>query len=311
MEDPMSNFPFHLLAIAIFLLISCASSSNGQSAPNLIALVPSGTGMVAGIEALKRDSNRPDLFIPLPGKSLRDYDYFNSLCGADPAKSVQEVIFVDDHLELNEYSHTLLARGHFNSQILYRSATSLGAVYESYRGLSVLRVSPLARERSKFNEYAWLAIVDSRVLLLGTPEYVRQEIDRLLGGSAADPSLERQFEAVKRSDVWWIILKPQDASTVLGALMTLSPTLAHLLNNSSVRVGTRYGRQVEFEYQVAVSEATRGDSQAINDSREGPQRGQFAIVSGEVSQSRGVIKIPRARYQQWISEIAAGPRSYR
>jgi hypothetical protein len=307
----MYGFPCRLLAVIFFPLVLWASGSGKESAQNLIALVPPDIGMVAGMEARRRDVERPDLFIPLPGKSLRDYDYFGSLCGADPARSVNEVIFVDDHLERNQYDHTLLARGRFSSEIIYRSVIYQGGVQENYRGLPVLSVPPLARERSEVNESRWLAIVDTRVLLLGTPEYVRREIDRLLAGSEPDSSLEEQFAAVRGSDVWWIMFKPLNTSTVRSALTALSPALADLLNHSSFRMATRYGRQVEFDYQVDVKSSAKADPRTATSSVVRSRLGQFAIASDESSNGRGVIRISRARYRQWVSEIGAHSQSSR
>jgi len=179
-------------------------------------------------------------------------------------------------------------------------------VPENYRGVLILRVPSLARERSEFDELTWLAIINSHILLLGTPEYVRLEIDRLLTGSTPDPLLAYQYATVRRDDVWWIIVKPYDTSIVRKALMSLSPMLASVMNHSSLRVGTRYGRHVEFEYQTEISSTTEPTA-SIGQSN----RSQFTIVADERPPSRGLIKVGRARYQQWVSQLASRPRSHR
>jgi hypothetical protein len=293
------------------LISSRSYAFSAGSTANLAALIPPGAAMVVGMEARHRNPERPYLFIPLPGKSLRDLDYFNSLCGADPTKWVNEVIFVDGELDRANYDHTLLARGRFNSVLLYRSALSQGAIQEFYRGLSVLQVPPLTRERSEFDEFTWLTIIDSRLLLLGTPEYVRHEMDRLVVGSAPDPLFSEQITAVQRSDVWWIIRKPSDTSVVKDALMSLSSDLGELLTQQNLIVGMRYGRQAVFEYDIGIS-TNRTPSPAREFTwHEPPGLDRFAPVSGETVRSHGLIKIPRDRYRRWITELATRPTSYR
>jgi hypothetical protein len=120
----MSRFPYRVLAIIGFSVTLWSDASRAEPGPNLIALIPPEAGLVAGMEAMNRDAERPHFLIPLPRKSLRDFNYFNSLCGADPAKSVDEVIFAGGDLDRSAYDHILLARGRFNSQILYRSSLS-------------------------------------------------------------------------------------------------------------------------------------------------------------------------------------------
>ena len=307
----MSGFPCRVLVIIGFLMTAWSYVVPAEFASNLIALIPAGAGLVVGMEARHRDAERPSLFIPLPGKSLRDSDYFNSLVGADTAKVVSEVIFVDDHLDRDEYEHTLLARGHFSSEILHKSALSQGAVEESYRGLPVLRIPPLARERPEFNEFTWLTIVDSRVLMLGTPEYVRQEMDRMLAGSAPDPWWAEQFAAIRQSDVWWIMPRPGNMSLVRDALMPLSPDLAELFARPNHRMGMRYGKQAVFEYEVSIlANGVQGAPPAVP-VPERTKAGRFVIVPNGTSSSHGVIKIPRDHYRRWVAELATRPISYR
>lgn len=303
----MPGFPCRMFVIIGFVITAWPYAFAADPAPNLVALIPPGAGHVVGLEARTRDAERPNLFLPLPGKSFRDLDYFNSLVGADPARRIKEVIFVDVHLDRNEYDHTLLARGHFSSELLYKSAMSQGAIEEPYRGLTVLRVPPLARERSEFHEVTWLAIVDSRVLLLGTPEYVRQELDRLLAGSEPDTWWAAQVAAVQRSDLWWIMPKPGDVSLIHQAVMPLSPDLAELFLQPNYRVGMRYGKQAVFEYQVGI--LARGQPAQLSPGR--AELGSFAIVRDETSSSQGVIKIPGDQYRRWVAELATRHVSYK
>jgi hypothetical protein len=314
----MPGFPCRILAFGALLAASLSNCSATELSTSLIDLVPSGAGLVAGLEARNGAVGSRLVFLPLPGKGFRDFDYFRSLCGADPSLSVKEVIFADDHLERDGYDHTLLARGRFKSEILLRSALSQGAVEERYRGLRVLRVPPLARERSEFDEFTWLVIFDSRILLLGSPEYVRQEIDRWIAKRQADATLREKFAALERDDVWWILQKPYNTSVVRDALAALDPSLVALMSSSAnLCVGTRFARKVIFEYQTGVSEAPDSSSfQAATAESGHSQDRQFALLSANQTQEtkgplHGVIKVSYARYREWVSELATRRRTYR
>jgi hypothetical protein len=302
---------YRILVMVGVLIASTSYASPSEPAPDLIALIPTQADLVAGMEARHRGPERPNLFIPLPWESLHDIDYFNSLCGADPAKTVSEVILVNGGVDRLEFAHTLLARGRFNSEILYRSALGRGAVEESYRGLPVLLVPPLAREHSELNEFTSLAVLDSRVLLFGTQEYVRQEMDRFIAGSGRDPWFAQQITAVQRSDVWWVIRKPFNTSVVKDALMRLSPALAQILTRPNVSVGMRYGRQARFEYHLEISSTPERTWTPDSTLPESPDLNQFAAVSDQTTRYHGVIKVPCDQYRRWVAEIAARPINYR
>jgi hypothetical protein len=292
-------------AVAAIVSICIATQCLGSSPkPDLVALIPPGSALVAGMESKHQGGGRPSLFIPLPGKSWRDVDFFNSLCGADPEKSVDEMIFVDGSLNRSDYGHTLLARGHFNSRVLYRSALSRGATQESYAGLTVIRVPPLAREHSEFTEMTLLVVIKSQFLLLGTPEYVEKEVDRFIAGDSPEPIIADQIDAARRSDVWWMLLKPSDTSTVKRSLMSLDPDLAEAVMQPNVSVRMRYGKKAEFEYQLLrvptsepplVSELTRPDIPGLH---------AFAAQNSRTTRSRGTIQISSDRYRNWLIQIA-------
>jgi len=279
---------------------------NGEPLPPLVRVVPDDAGIIVGMKGHNAQAENREFFVPIPGNSIRDYDYFRSLCGADPAKTIEEVIFADSDSAQAEYAHTLIARGRFNTEKLYRSAINSGAGREDYRGLHVLRVPPLSRERNQFSEITWLAIIDSRFLLLGTPEYVRLEIDRLIGDNLANTSLARQFSIVAGSDVWWIVRKAYDTSMIKRALLKLSPELAAAMDHTGLCVGTRYGSKVEFIYQIDASSPTQPAEMSPS-----PRQGGMNVVAEGNSLMRGSVKVSRSQYRRWVSDISSNIHSYR
>jgi hypothetical protein len=129
--------------------------------------------------------------------------------------------------------------------------------------------------------------------------------------------LREEFENVQRNDVWWIQLKDYNTSAVKDALVSLSPSLIVLTGHQNLCVGTRFGRNVVFEYHAGISGAQGPSfSGAEVAEPEYSRHGQFAFRSGSETPEmqaplHGVIKISNARYSEWVSKLAAVPRSYR
>jgi hypothetical protein len=170
-------------------------------------------------------------------------------------------------------------------------------------------MQPFARERDSFYHVRWLAMMDSKLAVFGTPALIRTELDRYLNHSAADPSLERKLSHLRHDDVSWCVATvPEGDNEIRPIFRALDSTFADLLRmGDTIQFGIRYGRQVEFEYEVNL--AARSDAEAIQRSFAEPAANQvksstlpvstFSRVDGGV---RGVLKVPKARYETWLAE---------
>jgi hypothetical protein len=103
---------------------------------------------------------------------------------------------------------------------------------------------------------------------------------------------------------------PHGNSEIQDAFKMLDSGLAELLRaGDTLELGTHYGRRVEFEYEVRM--ASNPDPEAVSrmiQSLTVPQtNAAFALPAAEVTRSdggvRGVLKVPRARYEAWTAGV--------
>src|ERR1700758_5012436 len=146
-----------LLVLFPFFTIALASAVTPN--PKLLSLVPPMAQSVAGMSAAPR-GGQPSSFLLMTHNNALDLDDFIALTGGDPARVIQQVIMVAAAAGRGTLGeHSLLASGHFDRALIRRSTP--GASDTLYREIPVLVVQPFPRERAKFNDVRWLAIIDS------------------------------------------------------------------------------------------------------------------------------------------------------
>jgi hypothetical protein len=294
----------------------------GSANPGLLALVPPGAGIVAGIAA-PPSPDRPDNFILITHSNVVDLEDFFALTGADDSRTIREMIFVamaDDSGGLG--GHSLLVNGHFNQQRLFKSATDGGAKATTYHGVAVLEIQPFARERGVFRDIRWFAVLDSGVVVFGTVAAARLELDRYLAHSGTDASLLHELAQLHGKDQTWCVLStsiPALASPALNEeirneLAMLNPDLAELSQSGgALEFGVHYGRQVEFEYAVAPASITavhKGAGAATRSSSGLPWSSSLfpaLDLNEDANTLHGVVKVSMRRYKKWLAEVRRTP----
>ena len=304
------------ILLALLACIAIPISPAARADQKLLSLVPPGAQAVARISSPSPSAIVGHYVLTSRNNGI-DFNDFLALTGADSTLVVDELIHVataDSAGMLNE--HSLLARGNFDRECIYRSALSGGASVTRYRGLPVLVVQPFARERSEFNEVRWLAIPESSILLFGSIASVQQELDRHLDRSPVDPRLVARLARLRRDDDSWCVLSLLTwTPDIRDSLAALNPKLAEVLKDGdTLQFGTHYGRQIEFEYEIttASTEATRSISDSPSQSLSGLGKEiallRFTDAITEGNTVRGVIKVSMARYNAWLTEILARKR---
>ncbi|HEY1965100.1 MAG TPA: hypothetical protein VGG59_09225 [Acidobacteriaceae bacterium] len=302
----------NLLLMVLLLFIETASVSAVTPNSRLVSLVPPSAEVVAGMNAPSGDGG-PKNFLLITHNNSMDLDDFIALTGRDPAREIDQVIMVaaeDGRGTFGE--HSLLAIGHFDGALISRSAT--GANVSRYRDTPVLVVKPFPREQAIFNDVRWLAMIDSSVAVFGTITQVKQELDRYLSHSAADPLLMQRLARLRRDDDTWCVLARLEYSDKIGsALEILDAKLADFLRDGdSFEFGIHYGRRVEFEYEFNTPRSVGADavSRSLVQSLAGRNAAESAqLPASTVTRSdrvvHGALKVSRARYDAWIEEVMA------
>jgi hypothetical protein len=297
--------------IAVVLPVVMPISSPASTDQKLIALIPAGAQIVAGINTLP-PQGQPDYFILVTHDNIVDLQDFFALSGADGSRIMDQAVFVAIANRAGQLSeHSLLVSGHFDQTHIYKSAVESGATVTYYRGIPILVVQPFAREQGTFNEARWLAVLDSHVLVFGTITTLRLELDRYSARSPADSSLLSRLSHLRSKDQSWCLLSPPTRNDeIRGLLATLDPKLADIAEfGGSLAFGIHYGRRVEFEYEVTVDSTGAGrptlqsliHSPAISESKAMPLP-TLNIIKDD-NTTRAVISISMARYRTWLAEV--------
>jgi hypothetical protein len=298
-----------VVLVVLFSLLTIALGSAVTPNPKLLSLVPPTAQSIAGMIA-PRSGREPSSFLLITHNNLLDLNDFIALSGADNSRVIEQIIMVASDGGGALAEHSLLASGHFDQGLIYRSANrSVGASAAKYRGIPVLVVQPFARERDTFHDVRWLAMMDSNLAVFGTIASVQRELDRRLDHSVADPALGRRLAHLRRDDATWCVATlPDHNGEIEAAFEMLDPRLPELLRpGNTLEFGTHYGRQVEFEYEVGL--ASSHDVESVLASLQPPVTGSSLLPVAELIKIdggiRGVLKVSKDRYEAWKAGVVA------
>jgi len=305
------------LAIALMPLMWSAPGRALPPDPDLLALIPPGTQILAGIIPTPpgRWHRR---FLLITRKCALDMEDFGSLSGMDPSRDIHQVLFVAQQgVPPTVEEHGILVSGRFDQARIYRSALDGGARNAEYRGIHVVEIQPFARERG-VDQIRWLAILQSNVLLFGTVETVKEALDQKFAPGAQDSRLVQNLAALRRDDDAWSIVVGTRNSGIRGALAALSPELAAMADGKVLRLGIRYGRQIEFEYAVdSSSQSGKPHSDSAWSLPGRSAHGSFSLLprlkfdGTREGGAHGTFKVSPERYDRWIDEVSHGENQQR
>ena len=298
------------LMIAVFYIAAVLPTKAVSPDPRILSLVSPHAGILAGIRASPTKEQPSSCLLIVTHKDKIDMEDFIALSGVDSFRSIHEIL-----LEATpDGTHSMLASGHFDRELIYRSALSTGATRSAYRGIDVLSVEPFPRERGELDEVRWLAIVNADIALFGTIADVREELDRYLSHSSAEPIFSKSLARLRKDDDPWSMLRASSGSTQTpDALRLVEPKLPVFIPmGSTLEFGMRYGSHVELDYDVSPSSESDVQTTIAPLSRSLPvsisMASSFLAAPADSpveGSAHGEIKISRAQYDAWMAKAAA------
>jgi hypothetical protein len=264
-------------------LLIAASPIRGFASPaqsKLLPLIPREAQIVAGVEDPGNPDTRGHLLL-VTAKNAFDFDDCLSLTGVDTHRGVDETIWVaasSPQGALNE--HMLLVSGRFDRGHIFDAAEQNGATTNMYRGLEVLLVKPFAREERQMHDTRWMAILDGRTVVLGTPWLVRKALDRYVGHEPTDPLMaDRLGRLHPQVSSWSVLVMPHGMSSRHAALGQSPAPWMDLLGKDvldgadELTLGIRYGSTSRVDFIVRKVDDRKTSSST--DSTDGVVPGQM------------------------------------
>ena len=294
-------------AICLLSLLSPIDVRGLTSDMRLVQLVPPDSQIIAGMDSRSRNDHLDSFLLITRGNKIDLQDFF-AIVGADASREIREVIFVAETGEtgvLNE--HSLLAKGHFNRDAIYRMADNGSATRSTYRGVPVLVVPPLSREAGKLDQLRWLTVVEEGTAVFGTLGSVRRELDRWFANAPADATLRARLNQLGPDDQSWCVLTAGPSAKVAeNALAKLDPNLATLLNRGPVAYGIHFGKRIEVTVSFGPISQSALEVQRGHSPSDANLAADLLSRSDAADGTRAVVNVSRSKYAKWITGYANG-----
>jgi hypothetical protein len=280
----------------------------------LLRLVPSNAEIVAGIEDPHHGDQSGRLLIVTHSNDVDLQDWL-TLAGVDDRQEVDKLVQVALSSSRGELSeHLLLAQGSFEGRRILASAEKSGGVESDYRGVKVVMVKPFAREQQEMPDTRWLAILDDRTVIFGTPAVAKSALDRYVSSAAPDGSLVERLTELKPDVNCWSVLTMPGAMLAshlrAGVLDAAGTTL--LSGVSRISVGVHYGskERVDFAFGAEDGAAATTLAKAMHEQPHllpimETQSARFEGVSVERNEVRGSVRVKDKEFDPWLAAVYA------
>lgn len=197
--------------VCVFTLLAAIGGKAALASPlhfKLLPLIPPGSQLISGFEIThdRRPSEDRSLLLTTRNNVL-DLEDWVALAGVDPGRSVKQVLqasLAKPGTALPD--HLLLITGEFRGDRIFRAAELNGAKRFQHLAETLLAVEPFPRERVDMVDVRWLAILDNRIAVFGTPWMVTQALSRWENRVQADPVLMDRVALLPRDVTCWNIM---------------------------------------------------------------------------------------------------------
>ncbi|HEY6490204.1 MAG: hypothetical protein WCC26_01035 [Terracidiphilus sp.] len=304
-------------ALSVLLLFSTiAVPVFGSPVKNhLLSLIPPNMQIVAGIEDPHNPESHGRLLLVTHNNNLDLADWI-ALAGVDPDLSIEKVIEVATSSSQGELQeHLLMIDGSFDRELIFRRAIRNGATLAAYKREELLAIRPFSREAGEMTGTRWLAILDDRTVLFGSPFLVAKALDRRTSHSALDPLLLAHLEQL-RPDVnsWDVLAMPAAVFRRHFAPGHFFPQWAQALDGvDQLILGIHYGAADRVDFAVHRSAETGSLAQGffgnarfqlVSSGKEPPL--SVTNSAEERGMTTGSIAISSKVFDGWLAEISRG-----
>ena len=216
----------------------------------LLSLVPAEAEIVAGIEDPHSPGSHGRLLLVTHNNKL-DYSDWVALTSVDSHMRADEVVQVSASSSRGELTeHMLLVEGSFNKQRIFNAARQNGAASMKYKGEEVLSMKPFPREQKEMMDTRWMAILDNRISVFGSPLLVQEALNRH-AANAETGSLFAERIAQLHTDVssWNMLVMPAEMLARHLAPEALHVPWTLILDGADeLTVGIHYGSTARIDF---------------------------------------------------------------
>jgi hypothetical protein len=248
------------LPVSLSLALTAASAFASVDT-GLIALIPSKTTIVAGIDVDKcRSSDFGQFLLSRSQASDPHFQQFMTQTGFDPRRDLDSVVMTTSSQPgVSKGGFAILARGNFDQGKIQALAQSHGATLATYQGVT------LSVNLDKHNgQTIAVAFPDTGVAVMGDLDSVHQVIQNLSTPSTLNVDLSNQIDTVgNANDAWFVSetgatgLAKQIASDSAGPMANQAQALQKI---SAASGGVVFGPVVA----VSLDATTRSSQDATS-----------------------------------------------
>lgn len=243
----MGRFTFRFFSVIVSTAILAGSSFGSPLNNRLLALVPPGSDVVVAFENHLNAHGQLLLATRADRLDLQDWQ---ALTGVDSKRVFDEVVEAAASPFGGGLSeHVVLIEGHFDKEVIFKSAEAGGAQRSICEGETVMAIKPFAREQGDMVDTRWLAILNNRIGIFGTQWMVEQALKRYASHADIDmPLMERLSQL--RSDVtsWSVLVAPRDTSRTYQVAQVSSPWTRFMEDAEVLMVGVRFSSKVRVDF---------------------------------------------------------------
>ena len=302
---------FTFASMVVFVSPGLAAPLNSK----LLSLVPPGSDIVAGFENRHDEHKHGHLLLTTHNNRL-DLDDWRALTGVDARLVVEEVVLVADSPFGGGLSeHLLLVSGRFDTERIFKAAEFNRSQRSECEGQTVMVIKPFTREQGDMMDTRWLAILDDRVGVFGTPWMVRVALHRYATHADIDMPLRERLTQLRRDVGSWNVLvtSPKDFSGYTVAKS--SSPWARLMKDAEVlMVAVRFGPKVRVDFSLHANDGgteflTEKASTFVDVFATGPEiqpdsprQRRLGNVTVEPNRVQASIEMPARQFDRWIEQ---------